>query len=97
MTRELKILKAVLLFRKINKYQSKEDQIAEADKYYTDEQLDQWIETLKEGGAFASEAYDPEDVELDYFADALTPTSTNRDYSPSNPWDAPGMSISDFI
>jgi len=22
---------------------------------------------------------------------------TARDYSPSNPWDAPGMSISDFI
>jgi hypothetical protein len=26
-----------------------------------------------------------------------TPSSTNRDYSPSNPWDAPGMSIHDFI
>jgi hypothetical protein len=26
-----------------------------------------------------------------------TPSSTNGDYSPSNPWDAPGMSISDFI
>lgn len=25
------------------------------------------------------------------------PSSTNRDYSPSNPWDAPGMSIRDFI
>ena len=24
-------------------------------------------------------------------------SSTNGDYSPSNPWDAPGMSISDFI
>lgn len=24
-------------------------------------------------------------------------SSTNRDYSPSNPWDAPGMSIKDFI
>lgn len=26
-----------------------------------------------------------------------TPSSTNGDYSPSNPWDAPGMKISDFI
>jgi hypothetical protein len=26
-----------------------------------------------------------------------TPSSTNGDYSPSNPWDAPGMSIRDFI
>lgn len=25
------------------------------------------------------------------------PSSTNRDYSPSNPWDAPGMCVSDFI
>lgn len=24
-------------------------------------------------------------------------SSTNGDYSPSNPWDAPGMSMSDFI
>ena len=26
-----------------------------------------------------------------------TPSATNGDYSPSNPWDAPGMSIKDFI
>ncbi len=26
-----------------------------------------------------------------------TPSSTNGDYSPSNPWDAPGMKMSDFI
>ena len=25
------------------------------------------------------------------------PSSTSGDYSPANPWDAPGMSISDFI
>lgn len=25
------------------------------------------------------------------------PSSTDGDYSPSNPWDAPGMSVSDFI
>lgn len=24
-------------------------------------------------------------------------SATNGDYSPSNPWDAPGMSIRDFI
>jgi hypothetical protein len=29
--------------------------------------------------------------------DDYTPSSTNGDYSPSNPWDAPGMSIHDFI
>lgn len=26
-----------------------------------------------------------------------TPSSTMRDYGPSNPWDAPGMSVRDFI
>ena len=26
-----------------------------------------------------------------------TPSATAGDYSPSNPWDAPGMSIRDFI
>jgi antitoxin component YwqK of YwqJK toxin-antitoxin module len=29
--------------------------------------------------------------------DEYVPSSENGDYSPSNPWDAPGMSISDFI
>ena len=29
--------------------------------------------------------------------DYYTPSSTARDYGPSNPWDAPGMSIHDFI
>lgn len=26
-----------------------------------------------------------------------TPSAENGDYSPSNPWDAPGMSVRDFI
>ena len=29
--------------------------------------------------------------------DHMAPSSTDGDYSPSNPWDAPGMSISDFL
>ena len=29
--------------------------------------------------------------------DDYCPSATNRDYGPSNPWDAPGMSIRDFI
>ena len=36
----------------------------------------------------------------DYWEDEdeeYVPSSTNGDYSPSNPWDAPGMKISDFI
>lgn len=30
-------------------------------------------------------------------SDEYSTSSENRDYSPSNPWDAPGMSKSDFI
>jgi len=32
-----------------------------------------------------------------YEDDDYCPSSTGRDYSPGNPWDAPGMSIRDFI
>ena len=40
---------------------------------------------------------EPEWEEPDWDEDDYAPSSTNGDYSPSNPWDAPGMSISDFI
>lgn len=33
----------------------------------------------------------------DPLEDEYTPSATARDYSPGNPWDAPGMSIKDFI
>ena len=39
---------------------------------------------------------DTEDLEVDYEEEYIR-SSTNGDYSPSNPWDAPGMSIKDFI
>lgn len=42
---------------------------------------------------FDNEEEPPYDYEDRYY----TPSSTNGDYSPSNPWDAPGMSINDFI
>ena len=31
------------------------------------------------------------------YDDHYTPSATAGDYSPNNPWDAPGMSIHDFI
>lgn len=38
------------------------------------------------------------EAELDPdYDDHYIPSATNGDYSPSNPWDAPGMSIHDFI
>lgn len=35
--------------------------------------------------------------EFNYEDEEYVPSSSNGDYSPSNPWDAPGMSIHDFI
>lgn len=39
------------------------------------------------------DSYDEEEFEDEEYI----PSSTYRDYGPSNPWDAPGMSIKDFI
>ena len=36
-------------------------------------------------------------VDEDEEEEEYVPSSTYGDYSPSNPWDAPGMRISDFI
>ena len=35
-------------------------------------------------------------LDMEQYRDAA-PSSTGSDYSPSNPWNAPGMSVSDFI
>lgn len=40
---------------------------------------------------------DEEDFEDDEEDDEYIPSAENSDYSPSNPWDAPGMKMSDFI
>lgn len=100
MERKLKILKVVLLLRRFNKYQTKEEQIAEAEKYEID--LDEWIEYLKKPEP-ETDFEEDIDQEIKYLEEDLereqqyTPSCTAHDYSPSNPWDAPGMCISDFI
>lgn len=38
-----------------------------------------------------------DDDPVDFDDEPYTPSSTYGDYSPGNPWDAPGMSIHDFI
>lgn len=40
---------------------------------------------------------DDELLDDEYYDEDYTPSATHGDYSPSNPWDAPGMSIKDFI
>lgn len=66
MERKLKILKAVLLLRRVNRYQSKEET-----------EFEETPEIVEEEQRYTS--------------------CTAHDYSPSHPWDAPGMSIQDFI
>lgn len=94
MERKLKILKAVLLLRKFNRHQSKEEQIAEAEKYLTDQQIDEWIEALKNPEEPPEFEEDSEFIEEETW---YRPSCTNHDYSPSHPWDAPGMSVRDFV
>lgn len=52
------------------------------------EHLYRWFEIPEE----CIDNFTDEDEDEEY-----TPSSTNGDYSPSNPWDAPGMKQSDFI
>ena len=91
--REL-VLHAVLLLRTVNKHSTKEDDLEMYDKI-SDADLIEYIERF----------YDPE-PEMDWnelckseaeFDERYTPCAANRDYGPSNPLDAPGMSIRDFI
>lgn len=91
MNRELKALKCVLMLRKFNKYQSKEKQLAEA-LAYNDSQLNEWLESLKN-----PQMAEPEEENSILDTEDLYALCTTHDYSPSNPWDAPGMSIRDFI
>ena len=59
-----------------------------------------WVDTLLDSEVEVSDK-EPEDDSYKYdFSeedDSYTPSSTNHDYSPSDPWNAPGMSIKDFI
>lgn len=106
--RDQNILKAVLLLRRTNRYTSKEEQIAEVNSWFaagfTDSDLLNWISALKEPDPrddWTQEQWDAyyDDLAMaDYeFERNQYTCCTNRDYSPSNPWDAPGMSIRDFI
>ena len=102
MNKELEclFLKAVLLLRNVNRYTSKEEQLKEVREWYINgdlskEDIEKWIQSLKNPEAECSNEDESENTVL--CEDRYTPSSTARDYGPSNPWDAPGMSIRDFI
>lgn len=87
-------LKAVLLLRTVNKRETKEEQLEMMTTYCTTEELIDYIEH------FNDPQPDTFYEEPGYLMDEneyYTPSCTNHDYGPSNPWDAPGMSIHDFI
>lgn len=110
-----KILKGILMLRVFNRYQSKEEQIAELYDWYqkgylTENQIDDWIDSLREDMHKTPEQLEEEsrivceemaERELEWALkeqkEHYSPSATARDYGPSNPWDAPGMSIRDFI
>lgn len=58
-----------------------------------EDEYDEYVMDFYEEMDALSNEYD-DDLEDN---DDYVPSSTNGDYSPSNPWDAPGMSIHDFI
>lgn len=103
----------LLLRKVGNRYTTKEEQVAEVqgwlDKgYMTDSSLQDWIESLKEELVKTPEQLEAESEE---FLERLCEADTEqvrqemesfsccsaRNYGPSNPWDAPGMCVSDFI
>lgn len=106
------ILKAVLLLRKAgNKYSTKEEQVAEVNEWFakghmTDEQLQEWIDGLKEELAKTPEQLEEEsrqrieelmEAEAEQACREMESRYEEKYYSPLCPWNAPGMSISDFI
>lgn len=110
--RDNNILKAVLLLRVVgNRYSTKEEQLQEvrtwfAKGYMTDESLQEWIDALKEDIAKTPEQREAESQEMEerlseYDAEQarqeMEGCYEEKPYGPSNPWDAPGMSVSDFI
>lgn len=92
--REQLILKAVLLLRTVNKNESKEEQLKMMAQYYSIEQLENYIEHFYDPAPTSESSYDEDYTDEDEY---YTPSCTCHDYSPSNPWDAPGMGIYDFI
>ena len=53
-----------------------------------------WFHIEQDGSVICLDVEELDDV---YEEDEYIPSAENGDYSPGNPWDAPGMKISDFI
>ena len=86
-------------------YSAKDQYIAEMLKAYDSEEvyrlLKAWVdEYFSDEDAEDSVAFFENKIEEIYTQEIdneYIPSAENGDYSPSNPWDAPGMKLSDFI
>ena len=74
----------------IGMYDEDEKEEAAAKKWMSGEPEDGWQSLQDEAAEDAEDSFLEDD-------DEYIPSSTYGDYSPGNPWDAPGMSIHDFI
>ena len=112
MTTDLLILKGVLLLRRNgNTYQSKAEQLEEQrewfrEGYTNDESLKDWIISLQEELMKTPEQKEAESreflerlcqAELEELKREQEREREEKYYSPSCPWNAPGMSVHDFI
>lgn len=84
------VLHAVLLVRTINKNDTKENDI-KLFSLMSKEELVDYIEH------FYDETEETIFDEIEEHEEYHRPSSLYGDYSPSCPWNAPGMSICDFI
>lgn len=94
--REVLVTHAVLLLRTVNRYESKEKQLRDYTAYLTKEALADYIVHFHD--AEPDPVWDEETATVSDAEDVFySPSAAARDYGPCNPWDAPGMSIHDFI
>ena len=86
---------------KVKLYEFRENDVYIKAEEHTLIALAKALREAEVGGTLSDLAYQ---IEYEFDIDGIRsedeeyiPSSTNGDYSPGNPWDAPGMSPSDFI
>ena len=86
---------------KVKLYEFRENDVYIKAEEHTLIALAKALRETEVGGTLSDLAYQ---IEYEFDIDGIRsedeeyiPSSTNGDYSPGNPWDAPGMSPSDFI
>ena len=92
----MKTYKVTYTEKLIHTFYVEADNVDEASKEF-DRQLNYGEVDFSDGCLTDSKITIEEDDEPEWDDEDYIPSAENGDYSPSHPWDAPGMSISDFI